>query len=176
MDNTTERSADVSLNLKDFFSKILGKWYLVAVIIGVCMIVSFFYTTLLCTPQYETSAKLYIFNNSNTTGQVSTSEITVSTYLTKDYSELILDRVILNEVIKELDLKCSYGALRSCVTVSNPENTRFITITVRTTDPKLSKRIADSICVVAQEKIIELMNVDRGSIFARRTVFTESFP
>ncbi|MBR7071256.1 MAG: hypothetical protein IKI29_03745, partial [Clostridia bacterium] len=94
MDNTTERSADVSLNLKDFFSKILGKWYLVAVIIGVCMIVSFFYTTLLCTPQYETSAKLYIFNNSNTTGQVSTSEITVSTYLTKDYSELILDRVI----------------------------------------------------------------------------------
>ncbi len=164
MDQRFERASDVSLNLKEFFNKVVRKWYLSATIILVCVIVAFFYTTLLCTPLYEAKAKLYIFNNNNTTGQVSSSEIAVSTYFTADYIELVMDRVILNEVINELDLKWSYGTLKSCVSVHNPENTRFIHVTVRTPDPELSKRIADTICTVSQVKFIELINVDRVNI------------
>lgn len=164
MDQKFERQADVSLNLKEFFNKVVHKWYLSATIILVCVAIAFFYTTLLCTPLYETKAKLYIFNNSNTTGQVSSGELVVSTYFTSDYIELVLDRVILDEVIKELDLNWSYGTLKSCVSVFNPENTRFIHITVRTPDPELSKRIADTICTVSQVKFIELINVDRVNI------------
>ena len=164
MDQRFERASDVSLNLKEFFNKVVRKWYLSATIILVCVIVAFFYTTLLCTPLYETKAKLYIFNNNNTTGQVSSSEIAVSNYFTADYIELVMDPVILNEVIQELDLKWSYGTLKSCVSVYNPENTRFIHVTVRTPDPELSKRIADTICTVSQVKFIELINVDRVNI------------
>lgn len=172
MDIATEKSIDVSLDLKEFFTKILHKWYIAVSLIIVCLIAAFFYTTLLCTPLYETTAKLYVFNNNNQTGQVSTSDLSVSTYLAKDYTELILDRVILSEVIKKLDLNCSYGALKSSVSVSTPESTRFILITVRTTEPKLSKKIADTICTVSQNKIIELMNVDRVNIIGEAFVPT----
>ena len=74
---------------------------------------------------------------------------------------------MLDEVSDELDNKYSYAQLRSAVTVVNPENTRFLEITVRTPSAVDSKKIVDSICEVSQEKIVELLGIDQVVIIRK---------
>ena len=50
------------------------------------------------------------------------------------------------------------------LTIENPEDTRFIEITARTDSAEDSKKIVDAVCKVSQEKIIDLLGIDRVTI------------
>ena len=160
----TKASEFRTVSLRDVFEQLCRLWYAVAAIIAACLLITLFYTKLVCTPMYDSTAKIYIGKTSEQ--NVSTSDFAISTYLTRDYAELISDRAVLNGVIEELDLNMSYGALKQCVSVDNPENTRIIAIRVRTDDPRKSMQIAQCICEVSQEKITELFNIDRVNIIS----------
>lgn len=158
--NTDQRTIDLQL----VFEQLCQLWYIVAAIIIICVSTALFYTKLICTPQYDSSAKIYIGKVNGT--QISSSDISVSTSLTRDYTEIILDRTVLNSVIELLDLDMSYGALKQTITIDNPENTRIISITVRTSDPRKSMQIAQCICEVSQEKISDLFNIASVNIIS----------
>lgn len=153
-----------TLELRDLLDQLCRRWYVPAVILAVCLLFTLFYTNVICTPMYDSTAKIYVGKTTNE--QVSTGDVSVSTYLAKDYAELIADRTVLNTVIERLDLNYSYGSLRSRISIDNPLNTRIISVTVRTSDPRQSMRIAQSVCEVAQEKIMELFNIDFVSIIS----------
>lgn len=152
------------LDLHVIWEQFLRRWYIVVAIFLVCLSVAFVGAKLFVVPKYSSMAKLYIFNTENES--FNTNEITISTYLARDYAELIADRTVLNEVIKNLDLKYSYGGLKNCVSVEAINNTRILCITVTTTNPKLSQQIANNICVVAQDKMVELMGISRVNIIS----------
>lgn len=149
----------------DILNKLIEKWYVVVVSIVVFVLTASIYVNFFCVPLYSSTAKLFIFNT-ETEGQ-SSSEITISTYLARDYAELIVDRTVLETVIDNLGLKYSYSGLKSAVSVNNPEGTRILEITARTKDGKLSKEIADEVCKVSQEKIVDLMGIGRVNIISK---------
>lgn len=153
-----------TLDLRDIFEQFCKLWYAAVAIIAVCVLIAFAYTKLICVPKYDSAAKIYIGRTS--TEKISSSDIAVSTYLTRDYAELIMDRTVLNGVIEQLDLDMSYGALKSTVSIENPEDTRIISVAVRTDDPRKSMQIAQCICEVAQEKITELFNIDAVTVIS----------
>ena len=152
------------IDFKYFLSTLLHRWYLILSVTTVCAIVSIIYSCIIATPLYDSTAKIYIMNK--TTTKIASADIAISTYLTKDYEELIIDRAVLGEVAEQLDNKYSYSFLKSAVTLQNPEDTRFINITVRTSDPAVSKQIVDKICLVAQNKIVNLIGVDQVTIIS----------
>ena len=106
------------------------------------------YSQFLSTPKYSSSATIYAVNQDDT--KISTSELAISNYLTKDCCELIMSRTVLEEVISELGLDTTYEGIRNKVTVSNSEDTRFINVKVTTDDPEQARLIADGICEVSK--------------------------
>lgn len=152
------------LDFGRLFSELKKRVLLVALVILVCISVALVYTKYFCTPLYTSCAKIFIFNSE--ASKVNTNEIAISTYLTKDYSELILDRSVLEEVNKELGFNYSYEELRSAIKVVNPEESRILEVYATTSNQKRSQQIADEVCVVAQKKIVDFMGVDRVNIIS----------
>lgn len=150
------------LNIKDIMLSALNRWYILCAILAVCTVVTLIYSYFVVTPLYNSTGKIYLMNKDN--DKISTSEIALSSYLTKDYENLITDRVVLDEVSDRLGNKYSYNELKNAVSLVNPEDTRFLEITVTTASPNDSKKIVDTVCTVAQEKIIELLGIDRVTI------------
>lgn len=147
------------LNIKDLLFIALEKWYIFCAMLCVFVIVSLIYTYLLVTPLYDSTGKLYITNKSSE--NLTTGDLSISLYLANDYVNLIVDRAVLDEVSRDLNNKYSYAQLKSAITVTNPEDTRFLEITARTPSAEDSKKIVDSVCKVSQEKLVELLGIDR---------------
>lgn len=158
----------ININIKDLAVFCLNKWPVFLIIISAFIISSLVYSYLIITPLYDSTGKIYIMNKSS--DNISTSDLSVSSYLTRDYENLIADRAVLEEVAKRLDYKYSYGELKSAVSLNNPESTRFIEISVRTPSANDSKIIVDTVCEVSQEKIVELLGIDRVTIIRKGSV------
>ena len=77
-------------------------------------------------------------------GSFSSSELSAYETLTKDYLSLIKSRTILEAVIEKNDLNMNINQLLSIVSVSSPEETRIIDVTITYPDPAMAKRICDS--------------------------------
>lgn len=157
-----ENNFEQTLNIKTFFLEALNKWYIIVLVTLIFAMFQFIRVTYFTTPTYDSTAKIYIMNKQSE--NVSTADISISTYLAKDYEELIKDNVILEEVSKQIGGVYSAKQLRGCLSINNPESTRILEITVRTGNPENSKKIADCICKVSQQKIVELMGIDRVNI------------
>lgn len=149
------------INLKDLYLIAIGKWPLLLILISLGIIISFIYSYFFATPLYDSTGKIYIINKDK---NLSTSEITISTNLTKDYENLIVDTAVLGVVSNELGEDFPLSRIRGSVSVHNPKDTRFIEITARTENPEDSKKIVDAVCAVAQEKITELLGMERVKI------------
>ncbi len=155
---TEAKEEFLSIDAKRLFKEVIHHWITVTAIFIVCVIAALVYGLFLSTPLYTSSATIYAVNQGDS--QISTSEFAISSYLTKDCCELITSRTVLQDVISELNLDTSYEALRSKIKISNNEETRFITVKVTTEEPEKSRQIANSICEVSKEKIVEYLGVD----------------
>lgn len=171
---TQKNIFDDVITIKKIFEQLLHRWYIIVAMLVAFVLAALIYTSVTTDPLYNSTAKLYIFNTESE--NVSTGEITISTYLARDYIEVISDREVLNEVIDNLDLNCSYNTLKSSLTVENIENTRIISVSVLTEDAKLSQQIANEICLVSQEKIVELMGISRVNIVSNAYLPTHPIP
>ena len=157
-----------SLNIKDLAGFALGKWPLLACIAAVFVIAAYIYSSFVSLPLYESTGKLYIMNQ--TAEKLTSADFTISTFLTKDCENLISDNAVLGEVSKKLGGKYSAGEIKSALSVKAPEDTRFIEFTIKTASANDSKIIVDTICEVAQEKIEELLKVNRVTIIREGAV------
>ncbi len=175
MQNNNIENDSRELNLKDIFYTALSRWYILLAALLICVVGAVIYTNYIVTPLYDSTGIIYISNKNSE--NISSADISASSYLTKDYEYLISDRAVLGEVSQELNGKYSYSQLKNALTTENPENTRFIVITVRTANAADSKRIVDLICEVSQEKITELLGVERVTIVRDgETARTPSYP
>lgn len=165
----TKGNEKIVLSLRDLLYTFFKKKIIVAAIIVICVLLSIIYTKFLCTPQYVSCAKIVVFSNAQTNSNnntINSSEFAISTYLVSDYSELIIDRAVLNTVAENLGLNVSYEQFRRAVSIKNPENSRILEVYVRTTSPHASQQIADEICEVARVKMLDLLGVDKVNIFS----------
>ena len=151
-----------SFKIGDIIAVARKYWRLIAVFYIIPLIIAILYSTVLGTPMYDSTAKLYVKDRK--TEVINTVELSVSNALINDFAEIIKDRYVLSKVVEDLDNKYSYAEVKSGVSINTPPDTRIIEITVRTTSPKASKEIADSICKVSQKNLTELMGIDRITV------------
>lgn len=72
------------------------------------------------------------------------ADLQLGTALTSDYQEVFKTWEVHEMVIEELGLPYSYKEMQSMLTVSNPEDTRVLYITVTYPDAKMAAEIANS--------------------------------
>lgn len=115
------------------------------------------YAYFMVDPTYESTSKLYVVSSADDS-VVDLSDLNIGTSLTSDYEELILSYPVLNKVIDKMNLNLTSEELAKKIAIVNPDDTRILRITVTTTDPVLSKNIANTVAEVATEYLPETMS------------------
>ncbi|NLI20035.1 MAG: hypothetical protein GX418_00585 [Clostridiales bacterium] len=113
--------------------------------------ITFFFIT----PVYEATAKLYVLNSQDSA--VNLSDLQIGSYLANDYIEVFKTWEVHEMVINNLGLHYSYGQLQSMLTIDNPNDTRILYITVKSTDAREAAAIANEYASVAIKYIANTM-------------------
>jgi len=136
------------MDLKFFLRIVRNRWWLLLLGPVLAAAVAFYISKQL-TPIYATSATLLV-NQTQTPGTVQYNDILTSERLTNTYAELVRRQVILQGVIRRLDLPISYSELSDKISVSAIPDTQLLRITIEDPDPVRASIIANT---TAQEFI-----------------------
>ncbi len=152
----------IEIDLAEVFFALLNSWKAIflAILVGAAVLGA--YRTFLVSPSYQASTSIYI---TNTTSVVSSlSDLQMSAALTGDYANIIKSRGVMNNVIEELNLDTDYKALAKMISVSNPDSTHILNITVTSSDPELARDIANSVTKFGSMQITEVIGNGEPSI------------
>ncbi|HFI0313039.1 TPA: YveK family protein [Streptococcus suis] len=118
---------------------------------------AFAYSAFLATPQYDSTTRLYVVNQSGDNGAViTTQDLQAGSFLVKDYKEIILSQDVLKNVTTTLGIT---EDIKDKITVTIPTDTRILSITVRDSDPNQAATVANTLRDEAAKKIIEVTKV-----------------
>ena len=153
----------IEIDLLEIMGLLLSRWLLIMLVGITAALIGFAISFFVIAPTYESTTKIYILNK-NESQNVTYSDMQLGTQLTKDYSELINSRYVLEEVIQKLILNLDYQGLKEKVSVSSPTDTRIVAITVTDKDPVEAMNIANAIRESASNHIGNVMDIDAVNV------------
>ena len=125
-------------------------------------VIGFSISAFLITPTYSSSVMLYVNNSSftlgNTSFSISSSEITAAQNLVKTYSEILNNRTTLERVIDKTGVSYSYRELSGMIAARPSNDTEIMKVTVTTTNPYESAKIANCIAEVLPIRVSEIID------------------
>lgn len=166
------RYDDVEIDLKEIFFTLLRKSWLICLVGVIFALITMIGTELFITPQYQSVTKMYILAKQNS-DVLSSSDLQISTLLTKDYTELIQSRTVTEKVIAKLGLDMTHEELLSKLEISTQTDTRIVTIGVKDEDPYVARDLANAIRDTAAEHIKEVMNSEAVNIVDEANIPTQ---
>ena len=122
----------------------------------------FFGTKFLIAPKYTASTSIYLTPQINDTGSLDYNSQMANSKLVTNAVNLLTQNNIMSEVAKDVGLD-SASSVKKFVSVTNESNTEIITISATTTDPKLSKDIANdtvSTFIRTMQKNLNVRNIE----------------
>lgn len=152
---------EIEIDLKEMFFLLLNHWksIFLAILIGGVLFGA--YHALLVRPSYQADAEIYI---TNTDSLITFSDLQMSAALTDDYARIIKSQVVLNRVIRELQLDLDYKELSELVEVNNPDSTHIIEIIVTCDDLELSRNIANALLNVSVDQIYQIIGSSEPTV------------
>ncbi|WP_455950716.1 YveK family protein [Eubacterium sp.] len=169
MNNNNYKDTDdeITIDLREIAYVLMEKLHYIVMFLLVGAVVVNMYSYFLIKPTYTSTSRLYVVSATKDS-VVNFSDLSVGTNLTKDYVELLLSYPVLDKVSekieKDYDYKISSESLQKMISLENPEDTRILNINVTTTDPKVSKTIANALADEAVEYIPDTMGTFKPNI------------
>lgn len=165
--NYKDKDDEITIDLKEIAYVLMEKLHYIVMFLLVGAVVFNMYSYFLIKPTYTSTSRLYVVSATKDS-VVNFSDLSVGTNLTKDYVELLLSYPVLDKVSekieKDYDYKISSESLQKMISLENPEDTRILNINVTTTDPKVSKTIANALADEAVEYIPDTMGTFKPNI------------
>ena len=135
-----------TIDLREYFGIIKKRFWIIALLAIVSAVVSGVISFFMLNPVYEAKSTLIVNTDKQTETQTVTGDqINVTQKLAITYGEIIKSRVVLDDVIKNLNLDTTYETLSGQITVSPVKDTQIISISVQDTNPKKARDIANQI-------------------------------
>lgn len=150
------------IDLLELFRAILKHIKLIIVLCILFGIGGFFGTKLLITPTYTASTSIYLTPQISESGSLDYNSQMANSKLVTNVVNLLTQNNIMSEVAKDVGLENAYN-VKKCISVKNESNTEIITITATTTDPKLSKDIANGTVntfIKTMQKNLNVRNIE----------------
>lgn len=151
-----------TIDLTELFRSIFKH---IRLIIFLCLLFScggFFGTKLLIAPTYTASTSIYLTPQISESGSLDYNSQMANSKLVTNAVNLLTQNNIMSEVAKDVGFE-SAEKVKGVVTVTNESNTEIITILATTTDPKLSKDIANdtvSTFIRTMQKNLNVSNIE----------------
>ena len=157
------RGKSDAIDLVELFYYLLSKLHFIALGTLIGALLLGFYGSSRVVPIYSATSKLYIMGQ---TGTSIISDLQIGEKLTMDYQEVFKTWEVHEMVSQELGLNLSYSKMQSMLSVSNPEDSRVLYITVRDTDAQRAADIANAYASAAKRFITQTMDTDEPSTFS----------
>lgn len=138
------------INLYSLIKFYAKNWLVIVIFIIVGLIVGVVYNSFIQTPQYKSTATIFITGSNQ-------SAINKDSTIINNNLELMTSRRVLEPVIDELKLNKDYNQLVRAITSTNQKDTSVIKVTVSTDNPESSKTIANS-TITSFKKVIKDLN------------------
>ena len=143
-----------TIDLREYFSIIKKRFWIIALITIVAMVVSGVISFFMLSPVYESKSTLIVNTEKNEETQMITGDqFSVTQKLAVTYGEIIKSRAVLESVISNLKLDSEYEDLVEKITVSPVKDTQIISISVQDTNPKKARDIANEIPKVFEKEV-----------------------
>ncbi|MGV8983539.1 YveK family protein [Clostridium sp.] len=135
------------MELMEYFTIIKKRILLVILITLGATVISGVLSYFVITPTYKADISVIIGKIENTTevSQANMNDVLMYQKLVKTYSEFAKSRKVSEHVIAALKLNIEPSELQSMVTVEPKGDTEFLTITVKSKDPKEAMDIANQL-------------------------------
>lgn len=160
----TNNEQEMEIDLKEIFVVLLDRIWIIIGAGIILAILSGIITKIFITPMYSSTTKLYVINRQNDDSSVTYSDLQTGSSLTNDYVIQVTGNKVLSQVIENLYLDTTVSELQDRVTASNPDNTRYIVITVEDADPVVAQQIAESVASVSAEVVMEVMDIEKVNV------------
>lgn len=171
MDYTYDDYKNDEIDLKEIFYAL---WHRILIILLAGILggaIAGAYTKYMMTPVYTSSSMLLVLTKETTLSSL--ADLQIGSQLTNDYSVMTTSRPVLEEVIDNLNLQMDYEELERMITISNPEDTRILEISVEHPSPQMAMQIVNELSEVASEFIGDNMEVVPPKIIEEGIVPTE---
>lgn len=159
---TTEQSD--AINVSELFFALLAKSWMIIIAMIVCGVLAFAYSKFCVSPTYKASCMLFVLNR-NSENSLTSSDISASNALIKDYEHLASSRRVIEAVIDELNKQqgnpvYTYEELKNEVSVSIPQDSRMLVVSVADLNPVNAQILADAVAGRLVSSIVEIMKTE----------------
>ena len=115
----------------------------------------------LITPQYASTTKVYVVNQTKDEKKaITTQDVQLGSLLVKDYKEIILSNKVMEDAAEKSGTGITAKELSKKVSVDAPKDTRIISITVQDKDPQVASDLANTVKEVSADQIKEVTKID----------------
>jgi len=166
-----------TISLKEIFEVIKERILVILFFIIGAASIAAFVSYFILTPKYDATAQFIVNQGKDDpAAQFSVNDIRTNVELINTYEVIIKSRVILGDVVEELNLDYSAAQLEGKIQVSSAQNSQVVNVTVNDPDPVLAANIANATVKIFQQQVPELMNVDNVRILTEAQVSANPRP
>ncbi len=145
-----EETTGKTVDLRELFSVIMSRIVWVALAVVICFTFAFCYTKITEKPTYSSQATVRIVRG----GMATAADVAMATYMAQDYAIMASERVVLDEVIVNLDLDVGYSSLRSRLKVVLEDEGRIISMSFTDRYPQRAQLILEEIIKVTTDTVL----------------------
>lgn len=165
--------SDINIDPVELFYVFLSHWWQIILAAVLGGVLSFGYTYYYVTPTYTTTAKMFLASDaSSVTGLLTNSDLAFGNSMKEDYRALLTSRELLQRVIDSLRLTRSVGEVRGMISISSPQNTHIMNITVTSPYPDEAADIANELIIQCRTYLPDIMRIQAPSFYESAQVPT----
>ena len=147
------------INLVKILEIILKLWWFVLIFAVVAGLVAFSISSFLMTPQYTSTAKVYVDGSQRAAGSgINYSELTTNARLVSTYIEVLCSDTYLNSVASECDYNITGTQIKGNITMNSANETEILEIKYSDISPEKARDILQLILNNAQGEITRVIS------------------
>ncbi len=164
-----------TIDLKDLFDYYKSKLGVVILFVVLVGILGCLYGLFIQKPMYKSSTSIVLISEAKDNSQLTYNDVSVNQNLVSTYSEIVKSKRVLGQVINNLNLNYTYGALSNNIEVSSVTGTQIIKITVTDENSKTAMKVANEIAKVFSKEIPELYNISNVNVLDTAEVASSAY-
>ena len=151
----------IQLDIMLLLRRIWEKKVLIVLVTLIFTAVSLAVSIFLVTPQYSSTTKVYVVNQTKDEKKaITTQDVQLGSLLVKDYKEIILSNRVMEDAADKSGTGITAKQLAGKVSVNAPKDTRIISITVQDKDPQVASDLANTVKEVSADQIKEITKIN----------------
>ena len=135
----------------------------------VCAFLMLFMSVFVISPKYSSSTDILV--NRKVDNQVNAqAQLQADVQMISTYKDIITSPTILNAVstqLKDQGFNMTPANIKSCISISNQQNSQVFTVAVKAKNPQLAAAIANTTANVFKVKVKKIMSVNNVSILSK---------